>query len=450
MALAAALLLTGAGGAEAQLLGGGLGGGGLSGGGLGPLPGPGGLLRPLPDRLDPGGAALGGALDTLRRSGEGLGAAASNVLRDTVGRPRDFAIFDLDEQGRRVVYDEILVLAPTAEALDDARALGFEALRSDDLQGLGLSLVKFRIPRSASVAQAMATLRRAIPGAVLDYNHVYDPSGGAVDAASPGIDICRRPAPDVAIGIVDAGIDRRHPALRDAAIVAANLAGTGAGPPTAHGTEVASLLVGESVEMTGALVGATLYAADVFGGAPAGGAADAVVRGLAWLAARKVPVINVSLTGPPNRMVEAAVRALARRGHVVAAAAGNDGPAVPVAYPAAYEGAVAVTAVDAGHAVLLDANRGPELAFAALGVSVMLAGPAQDYRRVTGTSFAAPLVAARFALAYRRLDPAAAAHALEALRTAALDLGAPGRDPVFGHGFIACAAEVRPQFAGSR
>ena len=82
----------------------------------------------------------------------------------------------------------------------------------------------------------------------------------------------------------------------------------------------------------------------------------------------------------------------------------------PVGYPAAYEGVIAVTSVDGGRRIQVDANRGPEIAFAALGVGVQVAALNKTYATATGTSFAAPLIAARFALKMSRPDIAASSH----------------------------------------
>ena len=57
-------------------------------------------------------------------------------------------------------------------------------------------------------------------------------------------------------------------------------------------------------------------------------------------------MINVSLVGPRNALLERVVASLVSRGHLIVAAVGNDGPAAPPLYPAAYDGVVGVTAVD--------------------------------------------------------------------------------------------------------
>jgi subtilisin family serine protease len=51
---------------------------------------------------------------------------------------------------------------------------------------------------------------------------------------------------------------------------------------------------------------------------------------------------------------------------------------------------------------------------------------------VSGTSFASPVVAAAIA---RRLDPSAAVgNVIDSLKSEARDLGAPGRDAIYGWG----------------
>ena len=120
------------------------------------------------------------------------------------------------------------------------------------------------------------------------------------------------------------------------------------------------------------------------------------------VAENDVPVVNVSLSGPPNAILTAAVNAFVKRGHALIAAVGNDGPAAGIEYPAGYPGVVGVTSVDANHVIQLEANRGADVAFAATGVDVPAATLNGRHSTMTGTSFAAPIVAARFALLMSR------------------------------------------------
>jgi subtilisin family serine protease len=156
----------------------------------------------------------------------------------------------------------------------------------------------------------------------------------------------------------------------------------------------------------------------VFGGKPAGGNALDVARALNWLAGQGIAVTNISLTGPPNALLAAAVKGFVAGGHVLVAAVGNDGPAAPPNYPAAYPGVISVTSVDAAHHLEVDANRA-DSRFAALGVNVRAAHMPRGFAEFTGTSYAAPAVTARFALLLQSPDPADARMAQDRLLQAA-------------------------------
>ena len=406
---------------------GGLGGiGGLGGlGGLPRLPGP--VLPPVVNR-------------TTGTLGQAVGAAVGQVRQivDNVGRPSLPNAFEADAGGARVVRGEVLAVSPSAAGLAAAQRLNFQILRQENLGGLNIGITVLRPPAGMSVTDALTALRMADPAGTYDYNHIYDPSADVgvgvaaiAPAASGDID-----AQSITIGMVDGGVDARHPDLRKVKIVTANLAGSGASPASEHGTAVASVIAGCDGEIRGAVPCAAIYAADVYGGVATGGSAEAVARGIAWVAAQDVPVINVSLVGPANALLETVTRAVLARGHVIVAAVGNDGPATPIEYPAGYDGVIAVTSVNAAHRIQIDANRGPQIAFAAIGVDVPAAVPGKTYKKFTGTSFAAPVVAAWFALKLTHPGTAAAAAVYRELQKQAIDLGDPGRDPVFGWGFL--------------
>jgi subtilisin family serine protease len=176
----------------------------------------------------------------------------------------------------------------------------------------------------------------------------------------------------------------------------------------------------------------------VYCGLPTGGAIDAVASALGWLARERVAVINVSLVGPRNVLLERMVGALVRRGFIIVAAVGNDGPAAPPLYPAAYEGVIGVTGVDREHRVLIEACRGSHVDFAAVAAGVEAAAQAPGiYAPVRGTSFAAPLVAGLLAPDFQQPDAAVRERELARWGAVASDLGKPGRDDIYGIGELA-------------
>jgi subtilisin family serine protease len=169
-----------------------------------------------------------------------------------------------------------------------------------------------------------------------------------------------------------------------------------------------------------------------------------VAEALSWLVQEKVPVINVSLVGPPNRVLEGVVQRVIAGGHIVVAAVGNDGPAAPPLYPAAWPGVVGVTGVDARRRVLVEAERGAQVRFAAPGAQMAAAKSPSGYTLVRGTSFAAPIVAGLLALNLPAPGKAAADRAIMALAQEAVDLGSPGPDPVYGFGLVGEALRRQP------
>jgi hypothetical protein len=361
------------------------------------------------------------------------------VQIDPAGRPIDPAMFEQDENGARIVRGVIVAVALSDRGRDAAEELDIEVDASEDLDALNLEVTKLELPPGLPATAALEALKTADPEGIYDFQHLYDPSGSAAAtvATKPQPETVARDA--IEIGMIDAGVEEDHPALRDADItIKTTTQNRGKAKPTAHGTAVASLLVGEDRDFHGALSGAKLYAADAFGGSPTGGSAGDIARAIAWLVDEDVPVINISITGPKNALLEAAVRAAHERGHVIVAPVGNDGPAVPVKYPAAYDGVVAVTAVDDRGRVQIDANRGQAVAFAAPGVNIRAAQLSDEYASLTGTSFASPIVAARFAELIAEPSPQAAIAARDTLVAAARRHG-DARSIVYGYGILESA-----------
>ena len=359
---------------------------------------------------------------------------------------------DADPAGEPVLRDEILVYSPTDTALDRARALGFTIDRERLIGGLQFRVVVLRAPPSMATKKALGQLRAIDPDGLYDYNHVYS-SGGLLgrrgpalrSETAPGESSHREssaagspmPAPTSVhprVGLIDTGLDRSHTVFRDALI---RTWGCGARTvPAPHGTAVASVLVGRSQTFQGALPVAELFAADVYCGEPTGGAVDALLAAFSWLVQEKVAVINVSLVGPKNALLERVIASLVAGGYTIVAAVGNDGPAAPPLYPASYPHVVGVTAVDAHRRVLLEAARGPQVMFSAFGADMKAASLDDGFSSVRGTSFAAPIVAALLAARIDSPSSQAAASALTQLSAAAIDLGTPGRDLTYGLGLV--------------
>ncbi len=351
---------------------------------------------------------------------------------------------DFDPDGQLVVRDEILAFAPSGSALSSATSQGFAVRRQQALAGLGSDLFVLTPPHGLSARRALKRLRSSDPEGAYDYNHIYFQTASArVPSVTANAGAARSTHESshiggtvLRIGLIDGGVETDHAALRDLTVRAHGCNGTQR--PSEHGTAVASLLPSKQEESGRTGTRIELFAADVYCGAPAGGAADALSEALAWLVDQQVAVINVSLVGPPNALLQRMVQIATDRGHLIVASVGNDGPAAAPLYPAAYPGVVAVTGVDRNDKVLMEAGRGPYVHFAAPGADIEAARVPEGSADVRGTSFAAPIVAALLAARLERPDKAQAAKALRELEAQALDLGAPGVDPVYGYGCLGC------------
>ena len=359
---------------------------------------------------------------------------------------------DADRNGAAVVRGVLVAIAPSDAALTQIRAAGFDLVDDRVLPGLDLRMVVLRAPANLGTRAALDKVRKLDPTGAYDYNHIFDAGGesiaglAAVQPAAPTDAPTHAPenAPrsPVRVGLIDSGIDATHPVFSDASV---HMWGCEGHPvPVDHGTAVASLLVGHSLQFAGVLPHGELYAADVYCGRATGGAVDVIVTALAWMIEQRVGVINISLVGPQNLLLGRAVQLALARGYIIVAAVGNDGPAAPPLYPAAYAGVVGVTAVDAHRKVLVEACRGPHVSFAAPGADMEGAAPGGDFHELRGTSFAAPIVAGLLAAKFSAPEPAAASERIDELARDAVDLGAPGRDPVYGFGLVGAAYRVPP------
>jgi subtilisin family serine protease len=351
-------------------------------------------------------------------------------------------VLEPDPHGEPVVRGEILAWSPSAAALAAARAAGLSVVREQRLSELDETLVVLRVPAGAATEPMLERLRALDPDGTYDLNHVYTGSGAAGAGADPDAQ-ARTPARGVRVGLIDSGVDAEHPVFRDARV---EQWGCDNVPhPDAHGTEVAALMVGDSERFHGVAPGATLFAADIYCDSPVGGSAERIAAALGWLARQRVGVINISLVGPPNRALERVVAAMVRRGYLLVAAVGNDGPAAPPLYPASYPGVVGVSAVDRRGRVLPEAARGPQVQFAAPGNNMVSAVPGSPpFRQVRGTSFAAPIVAALLARALPEPNPAAAKDALAALARQATRPDTDTVSNMTGYGIVGMAFRNEP------
>lgn len=181
--------------------------------------------------------------------------------------------------------------------------------------------------------------------------------------------------------------------------------------------------------------------------------------------AEPADIINLSLGGPGfSQSSQDLYNQVRAEGVIVVAAAGNSSTDVP-SFPAAYDGVISVSAVDINQRLASYSNFGSTIDLAAPGGSTNTdvngdgfgdgvlsaigddSGPGATqftYAFLQGTSMAAPHVAGVVAL-MRSVFPGLSPSQLDSLIVAGAisdDLGASGRDDLFGHGLINAFAAV--------
>ncbi len=239
---------------------------------------------------------------------------------------------------------------------------------------------------------------------------------------------------NVTIAVIDSGIDLKHPELANSVADSFDALGSKEGPHV-HGTGIAGAIVAHG-RLMGSAPEARLLAIRAFSGV-AGGAQSTsyvILKALDYAAEHGAQIVNMSFAGPKDPMIERGIAATAARGILLVAAAGNGGAKSPPLYPAANPNVIAVSGTDAQERLFTASNRGNYIALAAPGADIFLPAPDEKYQMTSGTSFSAAYVSGIAALIMER-NPALSLNDIRAVLTrTARDLGAPGRDDLFGAG----------------
>jgi subtilisin family serine protease len=239
---------------------------------------------------------------------------------------------------------------------------------------------------------------------------------------------------NVTIAVIDSGIDVKHPELANAIADNFDALGSKEGPHV-HGTGIAGAIVAHA-RLMGSAPEARILAIRAFGAAPNGAESTTyvILKGLDYAVAHGAQIVNMSFAGPKDALIERGIAAAVAKGIVMVAAAGNAGPKSPPLYPAANANVIAVAATDAQDRLFAASNRGSHIAISAPGVDIFLPAPDEKYQMTSGTSFSAAYVSGLAALMLER-NPALKPDEVRAiLMKTARDLGAPGRDDLFGAG----------------
>jgi len=369
--------------------------------------------------------------------------AIESRLENEIDEILDGLESDLEVDERRILKEQWLVMAEPM-VFEELTSQGYLFATVTELPGLGLRLAEVAAPSTFDITQIRDGVLDVVgkDRAEVDLNHIYT---AGVPEMVAGVGVMPRAAMafpsdldtlDLRVGMIDSRVDTKHPALVNSSIHTRSFARPGAEAPEFHGTAIASIIAANSAEYQGLAPKAEVYAASVFeldGKRGEIASTVSLIRALDWLISSGVDVVNISLAGPPNRLLERALDRASSQDMVVMAAAGNGGPVARPMYPAAYDSVVAVTAVDSAQQVFRLANRGEYLALAAPGVDLRHAQSGGGYASSSGTSFAVPF-AVTAAARLSRLSPES--DIITMLLESAMDLGPPGRDAIYGYGLL--------------
>ncbi len=382
---------------------------------------------------------------TPRKGGGGIGGIGGIGLtiklggkKKPKGPPPEAPLEMRDADIPEIIPDEVIYITNgqlgSAERI--ARAARVSLIETTALDEARLTMVVARLSPSDTPAAAQTRLEKQSGVLWAQPNHQYQLLGKAMPKrfALHGIPE-KQPSVSGKIVMIDAPIDLAHDNLKGAS-VNQRVFGVMA-TPAFHGTAVAALLVGTG-PYPGTAQGATLTSLAAFGPAAAGAnlsRTSYLAKAMNEASRLRPDVLNLSFGGPPDRLIAVMLDVIHKNGVCVSAAAGNGGPSGHILFPATHPASLAVTAVDENLRGYAYASQGPRVDVSGVGVGLNAAVPG-GRRAVSGTSFATAVISG----ALLRMPACNGGRNPDAMKAQvaerALDLGAKGRDPVFGVGLF--------------
>lgn len=210
----------------------------------------------------------------------------------------------------------------------------------------------------------------------------------------------------VRITVIDTGMDQDHPDLRGRIVKVANFVegGEKSFAQDRHGTAVAGIIgarANDGVGTFGIAPDAELLAAKACWYPQANNGAAlcsswTLAKALDFAIISDSRVINMSLSGPADSLLERLLRAAESRGIIVVAAAAQDADAP--GFPALMNGVTAVIASNSKAEVQVPVWATDKVLLAAPGIEILTTAPRESYDFLSGSSLAAAHVTGVVAL----------------------------------------------------
>jgi len=245
----------------------------------------------------------------------------------------------------------------------------------------------------------------------------------------------------IRVAIFDTGVDSTHEDLHIAGGISVLDGSANYADDNGHGTQVAGIIDAQYNEkgIIGASPGAELYSIKVLD-KNGQGTYSQIISALDWALENNIKVVNMSFGGTQSsQALEQAMQAASDAGILLIAAAGNS---EEIQYPAKYPSVMAIGAVDRNNQKASFSATGSDLELAAPGVGVSCTLPGNQYGTMTGTSAAAPHVAAAAALVWSQNPGSSNSEIRDLLKKSARPLGDP---TAYGSGLVDVAKALNDQ-----
>ncbi|HUU21741.1 MAG TPA: S8 family peptidase [Phycisphaerae bacterium] len=316
------------------------------------------------------------------------------------------------------------VLVKFKSGYDGPGAKAIEELGGRLLEKLSrIDVSRVKLPGGMTVEQALARLSKLPFVEYAEPNLILKPTAWA--PSDPrwdeqwGMRTIRVPAgwslstgsKDVIVAIIDTGVDRSHPDLKQRLVPGYDFVDNDDRPDDVggHGTHCAGIAAASAnngIGVAGVCPNCSVMPIRVM--RPDGGSASDVAKGIVWAADRGAKVISLSLGGYfASSAQEDALEYAASKGALAVAAAGNQGIDSPH-YPAYHDICLAVGSTEQNDSRSDFSNRGSWVDVAAPGSFIMSTVPGGGFEYKSGTSMSTPFVAGLAGLLFSRPGATAA------------------------------------------
>lgn len=197
----------------------------------------------------------------------------------------------------------------------------------------------------------------------------------------------------IKVGILDTGIDGKHPDLHGLIKGGVNTADSSSPyiDENGHGTHVAGTVaaLNNQIGVVGVAPRAELYSLKCF--SPEGTASlTDIAQAIDWAIDQKIRILNMSFgSREPSEVLHRAIKSALNHGIVMIASSGNSAESID--YPARHAEVLAVGALGRNNKVASFSNYGSKLNYVQPGVDILSTWPVSPgYSTLSGTSMATP------------------------------------------------------------